>query len=132
MSNPYFQKFEKKLLITIYHKYIAAHGDQASTLEGFKFNSLDPSLYGEESESPIDVLNDTDARYIRNLKKKGYILQQSETSWTYSLTDDGFIKAKELISPCKHFFIAHWKFIIVTSLAFISVIIAIVKYIQCA
>jgi len=132
MSNSYSKKLEDKLLTTIYHQYVAAHGDQPSSLEGFKFNSLDSSLYGREmSESPIDVLNDVDARYIRNLKHAGYIAQESETPWTYSLTHDGYTKAKELISPYKHFFIAHWKFVIGTSLAFASVIVAIVRYIQC-
>ncbi len=134
MGNRYHKKLEDKLLITIYQNYVAAHGEQPSSLEGFKFNSLDSSLYGEgleTLETPIDVLNNVDARYIRNLKDKELIAQQSETPWTYSLTEKGFIKARELVSPYKHFFITHWKFIIGTSLAFLSAIIAIMRYIQC-
>jgi len=134
-GNPYHKKLEDKLLIAIYSKYIEAHGEQQSALNTFKFNSLDESLYEGMSEAvstPIDVLANVDARYIKNLEDKGYISKESNsTPWTFSLSHDGFLEAQKLISPYKHFFIMHWKFIIGVLLTFISSMTAIMKYIQC-
>lgn len=133
MSNEYYKKYEKKLLICIYKMYVKECGNQLSQLDAWKFSSLDPLIFELTPEilikSPAPIIANSDARYLGNLKEYNYI--SAREGYFRHLTKEGFYEAKRLIHPYRYFFIKYWKYIISTSLTFILLLVTIIRLTIC-
>ncbi len=122
----------KKYLIYLYDDYTLEYGDSLLNLNKSGELTLGTEFADENPKAIIhlekNMIRNLTPVLAKELEIRGYAKTDNLSVY---LTKEGIIEAKRLKTPLISFIKLHWKWFVVTTLAFVTAIVAIIRLINC-
>ena len=126
------EKLINKYLIYLYDDYTSEYGDSLLHLDksgeltlGTEFADKYPETISHLGEN---LIKDLTQSLAKELEIRGFTKTDSLSVY---LTKEGVLEAKRLKAPVTSFIKLHWKWLVGTALVFVTVILAIIRLVNC-